>query len=1200
MRWVGLPLALLSLAAGQDKPPAMPTCPKDWRVDIVAQVPRIEHPSVVCCSPDGRVFVGIDPMDMRGPSDKPSDSIVCIHPDGRVTVFASRLHAVYGMLYLDGKLYVHHCPKFSVFVDDDGVGKDRVDLLETTNPNPTQGGFNDHLPSQVRMGMDGWLYLTTGDKGIFGCVGKDGRKFELRGGGIFRMRPDGTGLELYASGTRNHLDVAINDEDEMFTYDNTDDGLGWWTRVTHMIDGGFYGYPWDYKPRRPYTLWMMADYGGGSGCGALCYNEDALPDEYHGNLFFCEWTRGQLLRLKVARDGGTYRIASRQDFSTGPSPYRPLGLAVSPDGLSLYLTDWNYPGWMRPDRAGRLFKFTYTGKSQAAPKPDWFVAAAMGRKFKASTAELVEALKHPAQSVRLVAQRRLAERKEAEPVIALLRDKSTPAYARWHAVWTLDAMGAGLDAILEALQDPAARGQAARALGTRRVKEAIEPLGALLKDPDPVTRQRAAIALGRIGGGVEALVGALDEKDFFTRYSMFKALNRVGRSDSKAWASIAKGLQSRNPSVREATLFAMRETHDIEIVKALGAYLEDVLNPGETRAGALALLAAVARKEPPWNGLWWGIQPAAAPRPARTVDWEGTPAIQAALRTALKDLSPDVRRVAIENARDPGSAATLRELFTGEPEIEIRRMILRNLGRIKDGDSGPLVASILKDRSSPLLVDAVAAAGNIGGKDVLEALTSLAGADLGPEILIPCLQALGILRAAGAVPAIVKSLGSENGKVCTAAVNALAQIGGESTLSALLPLLSDDRRSVRRSVVTALGLLKATSAIPQLVKAHQDKATRGEAIEALAKMPDARALDAYLDGLGGKNAAVRDACRKAIAALGPEALTLIESKMESTTLAPQVIDELQRLFGLQPILDWKVLGPFPNPTEEPFDLDKIPDEVQGHRWTKAKAGESNGHVDLGAGANVTAYAATEIDSEAARETVLIAGSDDSLTLWLNGKKIFEDPTDHAWSPDMFRVRASLKAGKNVLVAKIGQHGGEWGFSVAVLLPRKGRLFETASNKPDANAYAGFALSNKGDVARGRALFADRKGMACAKCHRVAGDDGGDIGPDLSAIGAKYGRAELIESVLLPSKMILDGYQQTIVVAKDGRDFRGVVRGETEEELTLVDTEGAKTTIKKADVKTRKLSAVSLMPESLANGLSLQEFADLIDYLQSLK
>jgi putative heme-binding domain-containing protein len=1041
MRWFAGLVALV-LAQDGNKKPSFPTCPKDWKLEVVAQIPHIEHPSVVTCAPDGRIFLGQDPMDMRGPTNKPADSIVCIHPDGRVTEFATRLHAVYGMLYMDGKLYVHHCPKLSVFTDDgSGVGKDRVDLLECTNPEPTQGGFNDHLPSQIRMGMDGYLYITTGDKGIYGCVGKDGRKLELRGGGIFRMRPDGTELEVYASGTRNHLDVAITDEDEMFTYDNTDDGLGWWTRVTHMVDGGFYGYPWDYKPRRPYTLWMMTDYQGGSGCGALCYTEDALPEEYHNNLFFCEWARSQLLRLKVERDGASFKVASRENFSTGPGDFRPLGLGVSPDGLSLYLTDWNYGGWTRPIKAGRLLKYTYTGKSRAKPKPDWFVDAAMGRTFKATTAELIEALSHPAKSVRLVAQRRLVDRKAVEELKAV---RGAPA--RWHAIWALDALGVPA---LDALKDPDARAQAARQLGTRRVKEATEPLVEMLSDPNPVLRFRAATALGRIGNpkAVPALLKALDEKDFFTRYAVFKALNRIG-----AWTETAKGLESDNARIREGTLFAMRDAYDLAVVTALAQYVGNILNPGESRALALSELADLMRQEPPWDGKWWSIQPAATPRPARTIDWEGTPKVQEALRDALSDTTEAVRRVAIENAgRVPGAAKMLRELFERESGLETRRLILRSLGALKDAESGELVASILKDPSSPLLVEAVSIAGKIGGPAVAEALTSLLKGAQSPDILIPALQAAGSLKVSA--PAVVKHVASENSKVCVAAVNALAQIGGDTAVEALLPLLDDERRSVRRSAVTALGALQARSAIPQLLKAVQDKGTHNEAIEALAKMPDVRALDAYLDGLGGKSASARDAARRAIAAIQKEALPLIEKKIDSLPAA--VVDELQKIYQ--------------------------------------------------------------------------------------------------------------------------------------------RAFGGAK-KPDLES---FAMANKGDVARGKALFMDPQGMACAKCHKVGGE-GGQIGPDLSSVGAKYGRDKLIESVLKPSAQILDGYQQTMVFTRDGQDYRGVVRSESADELVLVDAQGNMATIKKSEIKTRKLSDVSLMPDGLANGLTPQEFADLIEYLESLR
>ena len=117
---------------------------------------------------------------------------------------------------------------------------------------------------------------------------------------------------------------------------------------------------------------------------------------------------------------------------------------------------------------------TWTGKSYAAPKPAWYVPAAMGKPFTATTAELIDGLKHPAESVRLVAQRRIAERgsEAVAPLVALLNDAKAPPHARWYAIWTLDRIDdgkAGRDAIIAIVTDPKAdvsvRRQAARQLG---------------------------------------------------------------------------------------------------------------------------------------------------------------------------------------------------------------------------------------------------------------------------------------------------------------------------------------------------------------------------------------------------------------------------------------------------------------------------------------------------------------------------------------------------------------------------------------------------------------------------------------------------------------------------------------------------------------------------------------------------------------
>ena len=110
-------------------------------------------------------------------------------------------------------------------------------------PAGTPNDFNDHIVSGLKIGIDGYLYISVGDKGVPKAVGPDKRTAQVAGGGVLRCRLDGTGLEVYSTGTRNHLEPNLDDRDNLFTYDNTDDGLGWWTRVTFHVDGGYFGYP---------------------------------------------------------------------------------------------------------------------------------------------------------------------------------------------------------------------------------------------------------------------------------------------------------------------------------------------------------------------------------------------------------------------------------------------------------------------------------------------------------------------------------------------------------------------------------------------------------------------------------------------------------------------------------------------------------------------------------------------------------------------------------------------------------------------------------------------------------------------------------------------------------------------------------------------------------------------------------------------
>ncbi len=151
----------------------------------------------------------------------------------------------------------------------------------------------------------------------------------------------------------------------------------------------------------------------------------------------------------------------------------------------------------------------------------------------------------------------------------------------------------------------------------------------------------------------------------------------------------------------------------------------------------------------------------------------------------------------------------------------------------------------------------------------------------------------------------------------------------------------------------------------------------------------------------------------------------------------------------------------------------------------------------------------------------------------------------------------------------------------------------------AEKYLHFALLREGDPVRGRELFQSEQRLACTRCHTVDGT-AGRAGPDLFAIGDKFGRRELIDAVLNPSASIAVGYNTTTIETKSGEDYSGILKQATDTEIALMGADAKLVRISIADIASRRTSEVSLMPQGLQNGLSLQEFADVIDYLVSLK
>ncbi|RUL84908.1 c-type cytochrome [Tautonia sociabilis] len=134
----------------------------------------------------------------------------------------------------------------------------------------------------------------------------------------------------------------------------------------------------------------------------------------------------------------------------------------------------------------------------------------------------------------------------------------------------------------------------------------------------------------------------------------------------------------------------------------------------------------------------------------------------------------------------------------------------------------------------------------------------------------------------------------------------------------------------------------------------------------------------------------------------------------------------------------------------------------------------------------------------------------------------------------------------------------------------------------------------GDPDRGEAVFFGETGK-CATCHRIGGK-GGEVGPDLSAIGGRLDLAALYHAIEAPSAAISPEYLPYTVAMADGRVFSGIVRAEGPETIRVVGADAQATSIPRAEVAEIRPVSTSIMPVGLAGALGERDLRDLLSYL----
>lgn len=691
MAFVNLCVALALLAADRPKP-------VDARlaIDLFAAEPDIVTPTGITVDARGRVLVieshtHFRPEGYKGP---PADRIRIFEDkdgDGKadaISTFFEGSKWTMGIgLAIDGSAYVATRSEVFRLQDKDSDGKAEVKTpiarLETKGDYPHNGlsGFAFDFEGNVYFGLGENLGVP------YALVGSDGTRLTGggEGGNIYRCRPDGSGLVRLATGFWNPFHLGFDTFGRLFAVDNDPDSRPP-CRLLHIVQGGDYGYRFrnGRKGLHPFTAWngelpgtlpMLAGTGEAPS-GVISYESDNLPSDYRGSVLTTSWGDHRIERFRPQPRGASL-TATPETIITGGDNFRPVGLAVAPDG-SLFASDWvdqSYPIHGK----GRIWHIHAAKPSQRdVPNDD------------------VEALAHADHALRRAAASRLATSNDGKGKDALrtaLKSHADPR-ARAVAYEALHVADPADTSLAIALSDPTPE---IRASATRTIADAL--LNAqTIASVDASSAVRAE-ALRRIPPqergntpGERLLLKALEEGDPYVTRAAVEGIKRAIR------LSRAVELASDpNPAHRLGILLVLRESADPEARKPIPTFLGD---PDPTiRMAAIQWVAEQDLKE---------FRPLVADGLAKGAV---TRSLFEAYLAALDRLDGSLRSVIDERGgqdfvaglvKDPKTPVAVRRralriLRPDHPALTLER--LRDLAR--DSDPGVRLEAIRSLRESP-------------------------------------------------------------------------------------------------------------------------------------------------------------------------------------------------------------------------------------------------------------------------------------------------------------------------------------------------------------------------------------------------------------------------------------------------------------------------------------------------------------------
>jgi putative membrane-bound dehydrogenase-like protein len=615
--------------------------PVGIEVKLFASEPEIYRPICMNWDEKGRLWIA-ESIDY--PNNKHADGqgrdriVICTDSDGdgqadKFVVFADKLNIPTSFTFSKGGILVAQAPHLLYLKDTNGddVADERRILFSGWGVYDTHAG-----PSNLRYGLDNWVYGIVGYSGFNGVVGGEHHKF---GQGFFRFRPDGSKLEFLRSTDNNSWGVGFSEEGILFG--STANGnpsvylpipnryyervRGWSAQVLKGIAGNAPLHPITDKVRQ-------VDWHGHftAAAGHALYTARTYPRRYwNRTAFVCEPTGHLVATFPIQPVGAGFRSHNGWNLLASDDEWTaPIGAEVGPDG-HVWVIDWyNYIVQHNPTPPG--FK---TGKGNAYETP--LRDKTHGRIYRlvwkaakvqpplslqdVSPQKLVQTLRCDNMLWRLHAQRLLVERGKLDvlsDLVALARDASVDEIglnsAAIHALWTLHGLGAlegaypeATAAAVAALKHPSAgvRRNALLVLppDTAATKAILE--AGLLRDREPQVKLAALLALSDMlpsSSAAEALTSALTEDATLLSDEVLRdaATSAAARQDRDFLLALMRRYRSKQLSSSLAALVERVAEHYARgaPVKTLDSLLEALSESSEPVQAAL--LAGLARGWP--------------------------------------------------------------------------------------------------------------------------------------------------------------------------------------------------------------------------------------------------------------------------------------------------------------------------------------------------------------------------------------------------------------------------------------------------------------------------------------------------------------------------------------------------------------------------------------------------------------------------